>query len=100
MCVVSMVHTHFQEPFRHWPQTTGPSPAWIPDPQSVPNIPALPPVWDWKRWDEYQELLRKAKVYDEMMKQADCPDPAKEALMKEIERKLVEKYGLHPKEQT
>lgn len=68
---------------------------------SYPNsIPNLPPQWNWGRWDEYQELLRKAKAYDEMMKQADCPDPIKEAMMKEIERKLVEKYGLHPKEQT
>jgi hypothetical protein len=81
-----MVHGHFQEPFK-LPQYTAP-------------MAPLPPVWGWPRWDEYQELLRKAKAYDEAMKQPNCPDPNKEALMAEIERKLVEKYGLHPKGKT
>lgn len=86
MCVVSMIHEHYQAPWRtDWPQRTE-------------RLPELPPEWNWPRWDEYQELLRKAKAYDEMMKQPDCPDPQKQALMGEIERKLVEKYGLRPKE--
>jgi len=77
---MSMVHEHYQQPFR--------------DLQTTPNY--LPQQWGWPRWDEYQELLRKAQKYDEMMKQPDCPDPEKEKTMKEIERRLVEKYGLRP----
>ena len=48
-------------------------------------------------YPDYLELVRKAKLYDEMMKQPDCPDPKKEAWHRELEAYMKEKYGLEPK---
>lgn len=84
MCVVSMVHEHYQT----WPSPFTPAAPTFP--------PPLHPDWTWERWNEYQELLRKAAEYDKRVGQPDCPDPNKEAMMQEIERRLIEKYGLQP----
>lgn len=48
-------------------------------------------------YPDFAELMRKAKLYDEMMKQPDCPDPAKLAWKKKLEEYMREKYGLEPK---
>lgn len=48
-------------------------------------------------YKNYQELVRKAKLYDEMMKQPDCPDPKKEAWMAEFAKFMEDKYKLEPK---
>lgn len=88
MCVVSMVHGHFQTPLI-------PVPHW---PPLVPHIPTAPahPEWTLERWHEYQELLRKARQYDERTGQFDCPDPAKEVRYQEIQKMIEERYGLQP----
>lgn len=54
MCMVSMVSDYGQNriPYQQW---TGPS------------------------WQEYQSLLEKARKFDQMMGQADCVDPNKDA---------------------
>lgn len=31
--------------------------------------------WTWPTWSEYQELKRKAELYDKMTGQADCIKP-------------------------
>ena len=72
MCTVSMITGHYQGLF--------PQPATFP--------PYL--------YQDYQELLRKARLYDEMMQQRDCPDPAKEEWQKKLEQFMREKYGLEP----
>lgn len=72
MCAVSMVSQHYQ---MHYP------------------VPTTFPDW---QWPHYQELMRKAKLYDEMMKQPDCQDDAKAAWAKELERVMKERYGLTP----
>jgi hypothetical protein len=61
MCVVSMISGHYMQKWPYIPPTTYPWPQ--------PTIP---------EWNEYQELLRKAREYDRIMSQPDCPDPAKE----------------------
>lgn len=73
MCVVSMISGHYQQQF------------------PIPNN--FPP----QIYPDYSELIRKARLYDELMKQKDCPDPAKEAWQKQVEKIMWEKYGLAPK---
>lgn len=73
MCTVSMISGHYMGMY--------PAPQQFP-PEQYPN---------------YAELVRKARLYDEMMKQPDCPDPAKDAWHKDLERLMKEKYGLEPK---
>lgn len=73
MCTVSMVSDHYMERF--------------------PNPFTFPPVL----YPDYAELLRKAKLYDEMTKQKDCPAPEKIEWQLEVEKFMREKYGLEPK---
>jgi len=61
MCVSSMVSQHYFDKY--------------PDPYTFP-------LYDYPN---YQELLRKARLYDEIMKQRDCPDPKKEQWNKELD---------------
>lgn len=72
MCVTSMITQHYMQQF---PQ------------------PLTFPVFEWPN---YQELLRKAKLYDEMTGQKDCPDDAKTQWALELERVLKDRYGLTP----
>lgn len=87
MCVVSMVHEHFQQPPWYPPVPTFPI--------FTPHVPTYP-EWTLERWVEYQELLRKAREYDARTGQADCPDPAKEVRYAEIQKMIEERYGLQP----
>lgn len=73
MCAVSMIVDHFRDRY--------PSPLQFP--QGV--------------YPDYAELVRKAALYDEMMKQKDCPKPEAEEWMKQVEQFMREKYGLEPK---
>ncbi len=50
------------------------------------NIPIQ--QWTPPAWSEYQELLEKARKFDEIAAQPDCVDPAKEAWMREVEARL------------
>lgn len=61
MCVVSMVMDHYS----HKP---------------------FPGFWTQPSYEEYKELLRKARLYDEMTKQPDCEKPE----LKEFDRRLDE----------
>jgi len=72
MCTYSMVVGHFHDRF----------------PQFQQFPPALYP--------DFSELVRKARLYDEMMKQRDCPDPVKEEWQKKLEQFMREKYGMEP----
>lgn len=74
MCFVSMVSQHY---FDQWPS---------------PNH--FPP----DRYMDFQELIKKARKYDEMTGQKDCPDPAKDQWKKAVEEFMRDKYGLEPKE--
>ena len=73
MCTVSMITGHYQ--------------GLYPDPRYFPPV----------MYPDYSELVRKARLYDEMMKQPDCPDPKKDAWHKDLENLMREKYGLEPK---
>jgi hypothetical protein len=72
MCMVSAV--------TGWGQTSFPNPLDFPHPL-YPN---------------YRELVEKARKYDELMKQQDCPNPEKDAWQKQLEQIMEEKYGLKP----
>lgn len=76
MCAVSMVSDHYMGQF--------------PDPTKWG-------LWDKSGYLDYQELLRKAKAYDEMTKQPDCPAPDKVEWQKAVEKFMQDKYGLTPK---
>lgn len=41
--------------------------------------------WDLGRITEYQELVRKARKFDEMSKQPDCEDKEKAKLLRKLE---------------
>ena len=84
MCVVSMISDHFQ---RTWPL----QPQEIPDFGTIPQLDA--PGWTKVRWDEYQELLRKAREYDAKTGQADCVDPKKQEFTDQVE-KILKRKGL------
>jgi hypothetical protein len=73
MCAVSMIVDHFRDRY--------------PQPQYFPQ-----PVYP-----DYMELVRKARLYDEMMKQKDCPKPEAEEWAAQLEKIMKEKYGLIPK---
>ena len=81
MCVVSMISDHYMDKY--------PQPAMWPTPNGGWTIP--------KEYADYQELLRKAKLYDEMTKQKDCPAPDKVEWQKALEKFMKDKYGLKPK---
>lgn len=78
MCFVSMIHDFYTAPIN----------------------PTPPPSYDWSkwtpiRWEEYNELLRKAAEYDRLTGQKDCVDPKKQELHDLIEKVLKEK-GIIP----
>ncbi len=54
MCAVSMVTQHYYDKY--------------PNPSTFP---------EWK-FGDYFELVRKAKLYDELTGQKDCPEPVKQ----------------------
>ena len=72
MCTVSMISGHYQGLY--------------------PRQDHFPPM----EYTNYQELLRKARLYDEMTGQKDCPDPAKAEWEKRLEKFMQDKYGLSP----
>jgi hypothetical protein len=40
--------------------------------------------WTQQKWNDYQEIKRKAEEFDKATKQPDCVDPAKEAWEKKV----------------
>lgn len=84
MCVVSMISDHYMRKWpvipTNYPDTIFPSKTW---PNHV-------------EWDEYQELIRKAREYDKIHNQPDCQDLEKikwEKAMKEWLAKMPQ----HPR---
>lgn len=73
MCAVSMITDHYRTVYPDF--TTFPAP----------------------QYPDYAELVRKAKLYDEMTKQADCPDQEKLKWHEALEKFMREKYDLKPK---
>ena len=73
MCVVSMVTQHY---FGRYPR-----------------FDQFPPT----AYPDYTELIRKARLYDEMMRQKDCPDPQKDEWNRQLTDFMRRQYGLEPK---
>lgn len=83
MCVTSMVSDFYMQ---KWPQ-----PSW---PHIFPpTLPQTVPA----EWYDYQELLRKAREYDKLTGQPDCPDPIKVKWQKEFEEFMSQRPGFQPK---
>lgn len=78
MCVVSMIHDHFRDRY--------PLPDYLRD---------LDDGWIKIRWEEYQELLRKAREYDARTNQPNCEDPKKAEFEKQVKATLIRKGVLH-----
>lgn len=57
-----------------------------------PSVPQFPS----HEYPNYSELLRKAREYDRMMQQPDCPDPQKVEWQSQLEKFMKDKYGLNP----
>ena len=57
----------------------------------------VPTQFPAHQWPTYQELMEKARKYDEMMKQPDCPDLVKHQWHEELTRFMRERYGMEPK---
>lgn len=53
--------------------------------------------WTWPAWEGFQEIVEKARKFDEMMGLPDCEDPAKEAVLRQILERLE---ALEAKEQA
>jgi hypothetical protein len=53
-----------------------------------------PCQWTIPNYLDFTELMRKAKLYDEMTAQKDCEAADKTKWREEVEKYLVEKYGL------
>lgn len=73
MCAVSMISGHYQGQF--------------------PQYQQFPPAM----YPDYMELLRKARLYDQMMNQPDCPDPDKAQWQEKLEKFMKDKYDLNAK---
>lgn len=73
MCVVSMISDHYHKQY--------------------PDHTTFPTVF----YPDYAELIRKARLYDELMAQKDCPDPQKALWQKDLEEWMRKQYGLEPK---
>lgn len=83
MCVVSMITEHYE---LKWPLTQR-----IPfDPLGIHDVPLPRPL----EYFDFLELVRKAKEYDRMTNQPDCPDAEKLKWMAELEKRMVETYNL------
>ncbi len=72
MCVTSMVTDHYQQKY--------------PQPQQ----------WTWPIYHDYEELKRKAALYDELMKQPDCQKPEITEFEERIKDFLEKHYGIIP----
>jgi hypothetical protein len=53
--------------------------------------------WSLPLFNDFEELVRKARLYDEMTNQPDCPDPKKDEWRKSLEDFIREKYGIESK---
>lgn len=53
------------------------------------------PYYSWTppTWQEYQDLLEKARKWDELAHQPHCEDPDKERWMKEVDDRLRKLEG-------
>lgn len=58
-----------------------------------PNWQQFPPI----HYPLYTEILEKARKYDEMTKQPDCPDPKKLEWQRQLEKYMRDTYGMEPK---
>ena len=47
-------------------------------------------IWTRDTFSEYQEILRRLGELDRKLGQPDCVDPAKEAWMRDVERRLMD----------
>lgn len=70
MCMVSMIYDQAKQT---WPQ--------------VDRWPIQPQIDYWRQW---QELVEKAKKYDELTKQPDCEDPSKAVMWEKVMVRLDE----------
>lgn len=88
MCIVSRVTDYGQ---KLWPN---PMDRW---PNPEPFVPIGPiitptPVGPGQivvELTKFLELVEKARQLDELLGQKDCPDPAKEDWLKDVERRLA-----------
>jgi hypothetical protein len=86
MCVVSNITDWGRKtwPYEFYPQVY-PQPAPYVPPQTGTNITPAPSI---EQWNEFLELVEKAKKFDEMVGEKDCIDPGKEAWMKRMEARM------------
>lgn len=68
MCMVSVVHTYHQK--------------------------LQPDYWTPVTFDQFKDFLKQAEKYDELTDQKDCLDPQKAEFLKDVEKMLLEKYGM------
>lgn len=90
MCVVSMVTDHYS---RRWPTPKWEDVTFPHYPNTLPSTPALPTPAEYQ---DFLELVRKAREYDKRTNQPDCPDAEKLKWMDELEQRMVKKYNLKP----
>lgn len=101
MCIVSMIHDHYNDRFAPWFEPN--RLPWDPFPLPRPAVPVTPPpkpisdeIAEALRTlrqliDEYREAIAKAKRLDELTGQPDCEDPKKASLeerVTDVERQL------------
>lgn len=85
MCVVSMISDWGRQ---KWPR---PDP-WLFPPTTLPRIPTP------QEYRDYQELVRKAREYDRIHQQPDCPDPEKLKWQAWLDGQMRARSGLTPTE--
>lgn len=79
MCVVSMVMQQGIDTNPEW---------WKRGQQIITTPPNLVPTTLYPNVDFFNELLKKAKAYDEMTKQPDCENDEKKKALKKIADEL------------
>lgn len=56
---------------------------------SVAGSQILIDTWTRPAFNEYQEILKRIEALDKKLGQPDCVDPAKEAWMRDVEKRLA-----------
>lgn len=98
MCVVSAVHDYFKDRTDLWPPgrvapvLPSPWPGQVPTPYTpMPPVEGVSPTqFDRETFEKLKDVLTKLGEIDKKLGEPDCVDPAKEAWMREVERRLKE----------
>lgn len=93
MCIVSMVVDHYND--KWWREISPSTPIFTPGHGTIPGVPPTVTLAEFlalkqkveefkKEFEDMKELLKRAKIYDEVNNQPDCESDEKLAKLEKI----------------